>query len=128
MGAVEVDAKMGEMLKFLSELDVKRLEKLKGHIDKFVAKKKSPNTAEREAQLVKLIKQKIPKELFDYEQDLMAKLHDGTITAKEKEDLNSTIHFLEELAAERLKLIAELAKLRRQDFDIVCKEFIKPKL
>jgi hypothetical protein len=132
MGAIEVanseELNMKELVKRLSKLDVNKLEKLRSQIDKVVAYKKAPTKAERESQLVKEIKRKIPKSLFEYEQSLMAKLHDGTILKKEKEDLDFTISYLENLSAERLSLIAELAKLRGESFDKVCAEFIKPKL
>lgn len=132
MQAIEVangvEVGMDELVKRLSKLDVNRLEKLTGKLGKVVAFKKAPTKAERESQLVKEIKRKIPKSLFEYEQGLMAKLHDGTILKKEKEDLDFTISYLENLAAERLALIAELAILRGESFDKVCAEFIKPKL
>ncbi|MBI5914317.1 MAG: hypothetical protein HY842_03005 [Bacteroidetes bacterium] len=123
-----VEIGFSDLVKSLRKLDTGSLEKLAGEIGKVVALRKQPTKAEREAQLVKEIKKKIPASILKYEKSLMTKLHNDTITKKEKEDLGVTINYLENLAAERLALLAELAKLRNESFDKVCAEFIKPKL
>ncbi|MCC6724029.1 MAG: hypothetical protein IT258_05925 [Saprospiraceae bacterium] len=132
MGAIEASKReeMGykEMVKNLDKLDVTRLEKLRSHIDKVVAFKKSPSKAEREMQLVKEIKRKIPNSLIKYKNSLVSKLKDGSIVDKEKEDLNFTINYLDELNAERIVLMGELAKLREVDILLVAREFNKHNL
>ena len=94
MQAIEVangvEVGMDELVKRLSKLDVVKLEILRGHIDRVVAYKKAPSKAERESQLVKLIKQKIPSSLLKYKNDLYAKFENGTITPQEHHDLKTT--------------------------------------
>jgi len=116
-----------EMVKNLDNLDTNSLEKLAGKIGKVVALRKQPTKSEREAQLVKLIKQKIPASLFKYKNELYDKMEDNTITEKEMEDLRTVVNYLEELNAERILLIGELAKLRNVDIKVVAAEFIKHK-
>ncbi len=115
------------MVKNLDNLDTNSLEKLAGKIGKVVALRKQPTKSEREAQLVKLIKQKIPASLFKYKNELYDKMEDNTITEKEMEDLRTVVNYLEELNAERILLIGELAKLRNVDIKVVAAEFIKHK-
>ncbi|MBK8566246.1 MAG: hypothetical protein IPN76_23620 [Saprospiraceae bacterium] len=117
-----------EMVKNLDNLDTNSLEKLAGKIGKVVALRKQPTKSEREAQLVKFIKQKIPSSLLKYKNELYEKMEDNTITEKEMEDLHTVVNYLEELNAERIVLIGELAKLRNTDVKVVAAEFIKPKL
>lgn len=119
---------MKELVKRLSKLDVNKLEKLRSQIDKVVAYKKAPTKAERESQLVKEIKRKIPNSLIKYKNSLVTKLKDGSIVEKEKEDLNFTINYLDELNAERIVLMGELAKLRIVDILLVAREFNKHNL
>jgi hypothetical protein len=129
MGAIEVanseELNMKELVKRLSKLDVNKLEKLRSQIDKVVAFKKAPTKAERELQLVKEIKRKILNSLIKYKNSLVTKLKDGSIVEKEKEDLNFTINYLDELNAERIVLMGELAKLREVDILLVAREFNK---
>jgi hypothetical protein len=117
-----------EMVKNLDKLDTNSLEKLAGKIGKVVALRKRPTKSEREAQLIKLIKNKIPSSLLKYKNDLYEKMEDNTITEKEMEDLRTVVNYLEELNAERIVLIGELAKLRNIDVKVVAAEFIKHKL
>lgn len=117
-----------EMVKNLDKLDTNSLEKLAGKIGKVVALRKQPTKSEREAQLVRMIKQKIPASLLKYKNELYEKMEDSSITEKEMEDLHTVINYLEELNAERILLIGELSKLRSVDIKIVAAEFIKHKL
>lgn len=132
MQAIEVakgvEIGMDELVKRLSKLDVNKLEKLTGKLGKVVALKKSPTKAEREMHLVKAIKNKIPNSLLKYKNSLVAKLKNGSITEKEKQDLDFTINYLDELNAERIALMSELAKLREVDILLIAKEFNKHRL
>ncbi len=114
---------MNELVKRLSKLDTNRLEKLTGQLGKVVALRKEPTKAEREVQLVKEIKKKIPASLFEYRNGLVEKRNDGSISNKEKEDLDFIINYLDELNAERIAMMGELAQLRKVDIKEVAAEF-----
>jgi hypothetical protein len=66
-----------------------------------------------EAILLKQIKAIIPASVIRHFKDLQTKQHNNTITEKEHEELLQITDFIEEKSAERVVLLAKLAKIRQ---------------
>ncbi len=66
-----------------------------------------------EAILLKQIKAIIPMSVIRRFKELQVKQHDNTISEKEQEEILVITDFIEEKSAERVKLLAALAKIRQ---------------
>jgi hypothetical protein len=78
-----------------------------------ISGQKPPAPIGEEAVLLKQIKEIIPMSVVRHFKELQAKQHNNTISEKEQEEILVITDFIEEKSAERVALLAALAKIRQ---------------
>jgi hypothetical protein len=101
-----------QIISAMSHLNLPELEQVFDHILALQAERKAPHLSASESALLLRINQGLPPELRDRITLLRAKREDGSITDVEYDELTRLADIAEELHAERLAALAELAKLR----------------
>ena len=113
---------INKILQGIKKLDAKSLDKFAQEVNRLVSHKKNKPSAEREAELLEQIHSIILASIKREEKRLYAKMQEGTITPKEKEELDFLLDFMENKAAERIHLMGELAKLKGVSLHDLAKE------
>jgi hypothetical protein len=101
-----------DMLKGAAQMSVAELERYADNIHRLLLSRKETSAAAAQKTLLEAIKNIIPAAVRRREKVLYGKMKNETITEKEQEELAFLINWLEEKSAERLELMARLAKLR----------------
>ena len=96
----------------MSHLSLPELEQVFNHILALQAERKAPHLSASESTLLLRINQGLPPELRDRIAVLRAKREDDSITDAEYDELTRLADKAEELHAERMAALSELAKLR----------------
>ncbi len=105
---------MQELFISVQRLSLRDLETFSQQVSLFYAQRKTPHLSKKESELLQKINQGLPKTIWDPYKQLVAKRRNGTLTPDEHKML---IHFsnqLEEMNAERMGYLVELAQLWQQ--------------
>ncbi len=103
-----------DILRSIRQFDNQTLTSFAGAVNRVVAQRRAVARppASREAELLRKIREKIPASLKNREKQLYVRLQNGEISRQEKTELDLLLGKMEELAAERILLVGELARLR----------------
>lgn len=101
-----------QIISAVSHLSLSELEHILDHVLALQAEHKATHLSEMESALLVRINQGLPSELRARLSLLRARREDGTITDAEYEDLTQLTDRAEELHAERMAALVELATLR----------------
>jgi hypothetical protein len=101
-----------QIISAMSHLSLPELEQVFNHLLALQAERKAPHLSASESVLLSRINQGLPAELRDRIAVLRAKREDGSITGTEYDELTRLVDRAEELHAERMGALCELAKLR----------------
>jgi len=112
-----INLSLEEILDGISQLDNSELERFMGQIGNLLAKRKAPSFSKHEAELLLKINQGLPLEILDTYKELSDKLVANIITDTEHQALLGITNKIEELDAERVKNLFELANLRSISLD-----------
>jgi hypothetical protein len=101
-----------QIISAVDQLSLSELERVFDHVLALQAERKAPHLSPAESKLLVRINQGLPPELRERLALLKARREDESITDAEYEDLTRLSDHAEELHAERMAAMAELAKLR----------------
>ena len=101
-----------QIISAMSHLNLPELEQVFDHILALQAERKAPHLSASESELLLRINQGLPPELRDRIAALRAKREEDSITDAEYDELTRLADQAEELHAERIAALAELARLR----------------
>jgi len=114
-----------DLLSGVEQLSSSNLEQFVFRVIELQAKRRAPNLPKDEAQLLKMINKGLPLDIQIRYKELNAKRKAETLTPNEHEELLHLIDQIELANAERVKYLAELARIRgttltalMQDLDI----------
>jgi hypothetical protein len=119
MSTVQVvsDVSFNELLTKVEQLSTPDLEKFVGNVLAVEARRRAPSLSKQETQLLQQINQGVPAEVRKRYRLLDEKLHDGTITSEEHQELSDIINRIELADAERIMHLIKLAQLRNTTVD-----------
>jgi len=103
-----------ELLTSAQQLNMRDLKTFSQQVSLFYAQRKSPHLSKREAELLQKINRGLPEELWQPYRQLLIKLHDENLTPEEHKMLIHISNQIEEINAERIGYLVELAQLREQ--------------
>ncbi|HKP11297.1 MAG TPA: STAS/SEC14 domain-containing protein [Blastocatellia bacterium] len=101
-----------QIISAMSHLSLPELEQVFNHLLALRAERKAPHLSASESALLLRINQGLPAELRDRIAVLRTKREDDSITGAEYDELTRLVDRAEELHAERMGALCELAKLR----------------
>jgi hypothetical protein len=101
-----------QIISAVEQLNLSELERVLDHILALQTERKAPHLSPAESKLLAHINQGLPPELRERLALLKARREDESITDAEYEELTRLSDRAEELHAERMAAMAELAKLR----------------
>jgi hypothetical protein len=101
-----------QIISAVDQLSLSELERVFDHVLALQAERKAPHLSPAESKLLARINQGLPPELRERLALLKARREDESITDAEYEELTRLSDRAEELHAERMAAMAELAKLR----------------
>jgi hypothetical protein len=101
-----------QIISAVDQLSLSELERVFDHVLALQAERKAPHLSPAESRLLVRINQGLPPELRERLAFLKARREDESITDAEYEELTRLSDRAEELHAERMAAMAELAKLR----------------
>lgn len=101
-----------QILAAVEQLSSRELEQLLSKLIAIQAERRAPHLTAEESAIFARINQALPPEQKERLRELAAKREDGALTEKEREELIGLTDRLEEMQAERLGALAELARLR----------------
>ena len=110
---VEAQVSSDELLKAVGQLSPSDLERFVSDVIALQAQRKAPSVPYAEAELLLKINQGIPASIRDRYQALIAKRQSETLNAEEHGELLHLTDQVEQLEAQRVAYLAELARLRR---------------
>jgi len=117
---IEID--LDEVLQGLARLGTKELEQFVEKVIALQAQRRAPSLPKDETELLQQINRGLPADIRQRYDALNAKLHDGTITPKEHEELLTLIDRIELADAERMQLLVALAQLRGVSVDTLMEQ------
>lgn len=113
------EASFHELLTKVEQLSTPDLEKFVGTVLAVEARRRAPSLSKDETQLLQQINQGVPAEVRKRYRLLDEKLHDGTITSQEHQELQDIINRIELSDAERIIHLIKLAQLRNTTVDLL---------
>jgi ribosomal protein L29 len=102
-----------DLFRALQELETPELDRLTERLFALRAQRTIPHLDERETDLLQKINQGLPEETARRYHDLMARRRGGKLSVEEHEELLGLTAQAEDLQAERIEYLTELARLRR---------------
>ena len=102
-----------DLVSSMSRLDTADLKKVLEQINQVLTLRGHEQPGEREAQLLQQIREAVPASVVRRYRQLHKKQQNGSITAKEREEMLLLTDFMEEKSAERVMLLSALAKIRQ---------------
>ena len=105
-----VRVEIEDLISGVSRMETPALEKFLDTLSHILDNKKM--AAGREKELLKKIENVVPAFVKRRYEQLHAKMQKGSISETERQELQQIVDFMEERAAERVHLMAELAALR----------------
>lgn len=112
MESVDSYLSTSQILAAVEQLSSRELEQLLSKLIAIQAERRAPHLTAEESAIFSRINQALPPEKKERLRELAAKREDGALTEKEWEELIGLTDRLEEMQAERLGALAELARLR----------------
>jgi hypothetical protein len=97
----------------VSRMDTADLKKVLEQINEVLSLRGHQQPSEREAQLLQQIRDVVPASVTRRYRQLHKKQQNGSITAKEREEMLLLTDFMEEKSAERVMLLGALADIRQ---------------
>ena len=101
-----------DLVQGISRLNTAELTTFFEHLNRVIGGQKSPSPLGEETVLLKQIKAIIPASVIRRFKELQTKRNNNTLSEKEQEEMLLITDFIEEKSAERVALLAALAKIR----------------
>ncbi|MBI4671108.1 MAG: STAS/SEC14 domain-containing protein [Chloroflexi bacterium] len=114
MPVIQLEAQVptDKLLSVVEQLSEPELEQFARDVSTIVARRKAPSLSQRESELLLKINQGVPSDVHQRYTELIAKRQDETLTEDEYAELLQLTNQVEEIDAERIRYLAELASLR----------------
>lgn len=109
---VQTELPFDELLKAVEQLSLPDLEQLMSQVIALQAQHKAPNLSKDETELLLKINQRLPFDLQKRFDELVTKRQTETLTPTEHQELLRLTDQIEKSDAERVKYMADLARLR----------------
>ena len=109
---VEAQVSSDELLKAAGRLSLSDLERFVSEVIALQARRKAPGLPQAEAELMLKINQGIPSDLGQRCSELITKRRSQTLTPDEHSELLNLTEQMENLEAQRVEHLAELARIR----------------
>lgn len=124
MTSVQVNARFStdELLTAIAQLNSSELEDFTSRVIRLRAQRLAPHVPKNEAELLKKINQGVPLNVQTRYDELAIKREAETLTAPEYDELLQLTDQIEQVDAERLRNLAELARLRKTSLDAIMAE------
>lgn len=116
---LEAQVSATDLLKAVGQLEMSELDSFVSQVIDLRARRSAPNLPWREAELLQLINQGLPLGLWQRYEVLLAKRDHENLTDVEDEELLQLTDRIEELDAQRLEWLVELARLRGKSLTTV---------
>ena len=115
MPTVQVEAQLSadELLQAVRQLSKSELEQFVFQVVKLRAKQQAPSLHQSESELLQKINQGLPKDLQKRYGELVEKRRAEDLTSEEYQRLLDLSEQVEELEAQRVEYLAEMARLRQ---------------
>lgn len=124
MTSVQVSAQFStdDLLTAIAKLDLPELDDFTSRVIRLRAQRLAPHIPKNEAELLKRINQGVPFNVQTRYDELAIKRDAETLTAQEYDELLQLTEHIEKVDAERLRNLAELARLRKTSLDALMDE------
>ena len=115
MATLHIEAQLSsdDLLKAVEQLETPELERFVSHLLDLKARRTAPSLPSQETELLARINEGLPTRVADRYQVLIGKRRAGSLTSEEYAELLRLTDEVEGLDAERIKHLAELARLRK---------------
>ena len=115
MATLHIEAQLSsdDLLKAVEQLETSELERFVSLLLDLKARRAAPSLPPRESELLARINEGLPQRVADRYQELIGKRQAASLTSEEYAELLRLTDEVEELNAERIKHLAELARLRK---------------
>ena len=114
MTIVHVEARLSfeDLLKAIEQLETDELERFVVRLIDLKAQRSAPSLAPRETELLAKVNRGLPPDFAARYQELVQRRRSGSLSADEHDELLRLSDQVEQLDAERVEALAELASLR----------------
>jgi hypothetical protein len=114
MSTVHVEARLSseDLLKAIEQLETAEIERFVERLIDLKAQRSAPSLAPRETELLVKINRGLPADGVARYQELIQRRRSGSLSAEEYDDLLRLSDQVEQLDAERVEALAELASLQ----------------
>lgn len=110
---VETQLSTDDLLKAVGQLSRPELDELTVQIIALRARRQAPSLSQEEAELLRKVNQGLPPEVRERYDELVAKREAESLTRDEYDELLRLTDRIENLEAQRVKYLVELARLRQ---------------
>jgi hypothetical protein len=101
-----------ELVQGLTQLNSTELNSFLTRVNQIATKQDKLPISKQEEELIKQIKSIIPPSILKHFKHLQSKMHDDTITEKERSEMILLTDFMEQKSAERVLLLTKLSQLK----------------
>lgn len=101
-----------ELVQGLAQLNATELNSFLTKANQIAIKQEKTPVLKQEEDLIKEIKSIIPASILKHFKQLQSKMHDDTITEKERSEMILLTDFMEQKSAERVILLTKLSQLK----------------
>ena len=124
MSVVRIEAELSfdKLLNAVEQLSLPELEDLMSQVMSLQAKRKAPCLSADETELMLKINQGLSPDMQMRFDELVGKLQAETLTQEEHQELLALTDQIEKTDAERIKYLAELARIRGISLDVLMEE------
>jgi len=124
MAVIQVEAQLSteQLFKAVRQMPPNELEKLAAEVLALRAERVAPRLSETESDLLLKINRGVPQALQKRYDALIAKRQAETLSKKEYDELLRMTSRVEKLDVERMKCLAELARLRKKSLTVLMRE------
>ncbi len=124
MPSVQISTRLStdDLLAAIAQLNASELEDFTSHVIRLRAQRFAPHIPKNEAELLKRINQGVPASMQTRYDELGIKRDAEILTADEYDELLQLTDQIEKVDAERLRNLAELARLRQTSLDALMDE------
>jgi hypothetical protein len=130
MPVIQLEAQLtvGQLLAAVEQMPQPELDQFVDRVVAFRAGQRAPQLSGSESELLAKINQGVPADLQGRYDELISKRRNWTLTEREHDELLHLTEQVEGLDAERVKYLAELARLRKTTLRALLKDLgIKPR-
>ncbi len=118
-----LQVRFDDLIQSISRLNTTELTSFFEQLNNVLGGQKQPSPFGEEAILLKQIKAIIPASVIRRFKELQTKQYNNTLSEKEQEEILLITDFIEEKSAERIALLAALAKIRQISLTELVKQF-----